>query len=95
MLAQVVAALIVVGSGIGITFIPNPVSAVLGQGYEVFRLDTIKYSFDFFGTHSILILADLFALFWIVWVINMGFIDCETLAIIFWVICKKFDEVKT
>ena len=71
LLAQVVAALIVVGSGIGITFIPNPVSAVLGQGYEVFRLDTIKYSFDFFGTHSILILADLFALFWIVWVINM------------------------
>lgn len=71
LLAQIAAALIVVGSGIGISFIPNPVSAILGQGYDVFRLDIIKYSFDFFGSHSIVVIADLFALFWIVWVINM------------------------
>lgn len=69
--AQIAAALIVVGSGIGISFIPNPVSAILGQGYDVFRLDAIKYTFDFLGPHSIVVIADLFALFWIVWVINM------------------------
>lgn len=68
---QILAALIVVGSGVGIPFIPNPISAVLGQGYEVIRLDTLRFTFDFFGTHSILIWADLFAIFWIVWVINM------------------------
>lgn len=71
LIAQIAAALIVVGSGIGISFIPNPISAILGQGYDVFRLDTLKYTFDFLGPHSIVIIADLFALFWIVWVINM------------------------
>ena len=71
LLLQAAAALIVVGSGIGINFIPNPLSAILGQGYEVFRLDTIRFSFELFGPHSILVLADLAALFWIVWVINM------------------------
>lgn len=68
---QILAALIVVASGVGIAFVPNPLSAVLGQGYEVIRLDTIRITFEFLGTHSILIFADLVALFWIVWVINM------------------------
>lgn len=71
LLGQVVASLIVIGGGVGINFIPNPLSAILGQGYEVFRLDAIRLSFDFFGPHSILLLADLAALFWIVWVVNM------------------------
>ncbi|MBI3341505.1 undecaprenyl/decaprenyl-phosphate alpha-N-acetylglucosaminyl 1-phosphate transferase, partial [Candidatus Curtissbacteria bacterium] len=35
LMAQVIAALIVVAAGVGISFIPNPFSAVLGQGYEV------------------------------------------------------------
>lgn len=61
---QVVAALIVVGFGVGIAFITDPTGGVL-------RLDSVRYTFEFFGTHSILILADIFALFWIVWVINM------------------------
>jgi len=73
-LAQILAALIVVGSGIGISFITNPFSLLgigsLGQ-VDVIRLDQYRYFFDFFGPHSIIILADLFALFWIVWVINM------------------------
>ncbi|MCR4324663.1 MAG: undecaprenyl/decaprenyl-phosphate alpha-N-acetylglucosaminyl 1-phosphate transferase [Candidatus Curtissbacteria bacterium] len=71
LLFQFLAALVVVASGVGIAFIPNPVSALLGQGYDVIRLDTIRLSFEFFGNHSLLLLADLFALFWIVWVINM------------------------
>jgi UDP-GlcNAc:undecaprenyl-phosphate/decaprenyl-phosphate GlcNAc-1-phosphate transferase len=69
--AQILAAAVVVASGVGIVFIPNPISAILGQGYDVIRLDTIRWTFEFFGAHSILILADLFAVFWIVWVINM------------------------
>lgn len=71
LLGQVLAALIVVASGVGISFLPNPVAAISGGGYEVIRLDTFRLSFDFFGGHSILLLADLAALFWIVWVINM------------------------
>lgn len=71
LLGQFLAALVVVFSGVGIAFIPNPISAILGQGYEVIRLDTVRLIFDFMGEHSVLIFADLFALFWIVWVINM------------------------
>lgn len=67
---QILAALVVVGSGIGISFITNPLY-FLGSTDSVIRLDTLRWSFDFFGPHSIIILADLFALFWIVWVINM------------------------
>lgn len=74
LLAQLVAAAIVVLAGVGIAFITNPLH-ILGFGSlgltEVIRLDTWRISFDFFGNHSILLLADLFALFWIVWVINM------------------------
>lgn len=62
--AQIAAALIVVGSGVGIAFITSPFGGVI-------RLDTWRVVFDFFGQHSILVFADLFALFWIVWVINM------------------------
>ena len=73
-LGQILAALIVVASGIGINFITNPLmvfsSSGLGLG-SVIHLDTIRYSFNFLGVHSVVILADLFALFWIVWVINM------------------------
>jgi len=67
--AQVVAAVIVVASGIGITYITNPVH-IFGGG-DIVRLDNVRIIFDFLGTHSILVLADLFALFWIIWVINM------------------------
>lgn len=69
--AQVLAAIIVVAGGIGISFLPNPLSALNGQGYEVLRLDTLRIAFDFMGRHSVLLLADLIAVFWIVWVINM------------------------
>lgn len=72
--AQILAALVVVGSGIGISFITNPfsLSGIGNWGQtDVIRLDQYRIFFDFFGQHSIIILADLFALFWIVWVINM------------------------
>ncbi|KKR86109.1 MAG: Glycosyl transferase, family 4, conserved region [Candidatus Curtissbacteria bacterium GW2011_GWA1_41_11] len=71
LLGQILAALIVVGSGIGIAFITNPLYFLGGAFEQVIRLDSTRYIFDFFGTHSLVVWADLFALFWIVWVINM------------------------
>ena len=71
-LAQLAAAIIVVASGIGISYITNPFQILgLNNTGAVIRLDELRIVFNFFGTHSILILADLFAVFWIVWVINM------------------------
>ncbi len=60
-----VAALIVVGSGVGIAYISNP----FGPG--VLHLDQPRFVFEFFGTHAIWILADLFALIWIVWTMTI------------------------
>lgn len=57
-------ALIAVGGGVGIPYITNPLGGII-------HLDTLKLSFNFLGEHSLLILADLFALFWIVWCMNM------------------------
>lgn len=68
---QFLAAIIVVFAGVGISFLPNPIAAITGMGYEVWRLDLVRFSFEFFGSHSILILADIAAIFWIVWFINM------------------------
>lgn len=74
LIAQIVAAIIVVGSGVGISFITNPLYS-LGLGGlntpSVIRLDTLRIFFDFFGSHSIIVWADILAIFWIVWVINM------------------------
>ncbi len=69
-LGQLLAALLVVGSGIGISFITNPLH-VLGNLSPVIMLDSWRIAFNFFGAHSIVVWADLFALFWIIWVINM------------------------
>lgn len=60
---QFVSALVVVGSGVGITFVGNPFGGTL-------RLDEIVFQLNLFGLHNIIILADLFALFWIVWIEN-------------------------
>jgi UDP-GlcNAc:undecaprenyl-phosphate GlcNAc-1-phosphate transferase len=64
-ITNTIAALIVVACGIGIPYITNPFS----EG--IIRLDFWKITIDIFGQHSILILADLFALIWILWTINI------------------------
>lgn len=71
--SQILAATVVVASGIGIAFIANPLFAFgnFGAIGEVIRLDSLRVTFNFLGAHSVLVWADLFALFWIVWVINM------------------------
>lgn len=60
------AGLIVVGSGIGIAYVTNP----LGPG--VIHLNSPQLVFSLFGDiHTIWIFADLFALFFIVWNMNI------------------------
>lgn len=61
---NIIVAGIVVLSGVGIPYITNPLGGII-------HLDTVRFSFDFFGQHSILVFADLFALVWIVWCMNM------------------------
>lgn len=64
LMTNIAAALMVVGVGVGVPFITNPLGGVI-------HLDMVKIPFEFFGTsHSILILADLFAVIWIVWMMN-------------------------
>lgn len=64
LLLQILSAAIVVASGIGITFIGNPLGGIL-------RLDTVSIGINFLGQHNILLFADLFALVWIVWMMNI------------------------
>jgi len=60
------AALAVVGSGIGIAYVSNP----LGPG--VIALDQPRLIFQAFGSsHAIWLLADFFAVIWIVWNMNI------------------------
>lgn len=58
------AALLVVGAGVGISFINNPLGGII-------HLDTWRIRFEVFGPHSIIVWADLFALIWIIWCMNM------------------------
>lgn len=58
------AALVVVGGGVGISFITNPFDTII-------HLDNLRIKFELFGSHSIVVWADLFALIWIVWCMNM------------------------
>ncbi|NCN82546.1 MAG: undecaprenyl/decaprenyl-phosphate alpha-N-acetylglucosaminyl 1-phosphate transferase [Candidatus Pacebacteria bacterium] len=66
LLANGFAALLVVGSGIGIAYVSNP----FGPG--VIHLDQPQISFAFFGEiRNIWLLADLFAVLFIIWNINI------------------------
>lgn len=61
---NIIAGLIIVGSGIGIPFVTNPFGGT-------FYLNTFQFAFDFFGHHSIFAISDLIAIIWLVWVMNM------------------------
>ncbi len=61
---QFIAAGIVVASGVGISFITNPFGGIL-------RLDSIVFPINVLGSHNIILIADIFALLWIVWMMNM------------------------
>ncbi len=59
---------LVIGFGLGIPFISNPLG---GAANPVFHLDQWKLNFDIFGSHAILIFADIAALIWLTWIMNM------------------------
>src|SRR3989344_1425159 len=50
--------------GLGIPYISNPFGGVI-------QLDQWKLSFDLFGSHSVLVLADVLAIIWLTWIMNM------------------------
>jgi UDP-GlcNAc:undecaprenyl-phosphate GlcNAc-1-phosphate transferase len=54
----------VVSFGLGIPYISNPFGGI-------FQLDQFKLTIGIFGTHSIILLADLLAVLWLTWTINM------------------------
>ncbi len=58
------AAILAISFGVGIPYITSPIGGLI-------HLDFWRINLDFFGPHSILVLADLFALFWIVWSTNI------------------------
>ncbi len=60
-----VSALIIVGSGAGIPFITNPLTG------GTIALDSFRISFEFFGRHSIIVWADIFAFVWIMWTMHI------------------------
>lgn len=62
---QILASCIVVGSGIGVAYITNPFGGII-------HLDTPTLTFYALGSpHSIWILADIVAVLWIVWCMNI------------------------
>lgn len=65
LLTGLISALVVVGSGIGIAYVTNP----LGAG--VIHLDQPQLVIIFFGPHTIWVLADLFAIIFILWNMNI------------------------
>ncbi len=64
------AAALAVGSGIGISFISNPFFGIphlpTMLNTSIIRLDEVIYTINFLGTHNLIVIADLFALIWIV-----------------------------
>lgn len=61
---NIIAALIVVGSGIGIAFISNPFGGVID-------LSVWQINFNFLGNHSIWVISDILAVIWIIWCMNI------------------------
>jgi len=62
---NILAACLAVAGGAGIGFITNPITG------GVIHFDTVRWSFDFLGKHSILPIADLLAIIWLVWAMNI------------------------
>lgn len=62
---NILAACLAVAGGAGISFITNPLSG------GVIHFDSVRWSFNFLGQHSILPIADLIAVVWLVWTMNI------------------------
>lgn len=57
-------AILVIGTGVGIPYITNPIGGII-------HFNQFTFNFDFLGNSTILILADIIALLWIVWTTNI------------------------
>lgn len=65
LVTNLIAAGIVVGAGVGISYITNPMGGII-------NLDTIKIPIEVLGrVRDIVVIADIFAVVWIVWTMNM------------------------
>ena len=64
LVTNLLSALIVVASGVGIAFISNPFGGIID-------LSVYQFNFNFIGPHSIWIISDLLAIFWIIWCMNI------------------------
>ena len=62
--ANILISALVIGFGLGIPFISNPLGGVI-------RLDQWQIHFNFFGPHKLLVIADLLAIIWLSWTTNM------------------------
>jgi len=62
---NILAAMLAVAGGAGIGFVTNPLNG------GVIHFDAIRWSFDFLGHHSILPIADMLAILWLVWTMNI------------------------
>ncbi|MDD4027134.1 MAG: MraY family glycosyltransferase [Candidatus Shapirobacteria bacterium] len=65
LLFNILVALIIVASGIGIAFVSNPLNG------GVIDLSFLKINFSFFGQHSIWVISDILAVIWIIWCMNI------------------------
>jgi len=63
-LANIFISALVISFGLGIPYISNPFGGVI-------RFDSWQITVDFFGKHNLLIIADILAIFWLVWTTNM------------------------
>ena len=64
LVTNLLAALIVVGSGIGIAYISNPFGGVVDLSF-------LQININFFGSHSLWLLSDILAIVWIIWCMNI------------------------
>ncbi|PWU22510.1 hypothetical protein C5B42_05850 [Candidatus Cerribacteria bacterium 'Amazon FNV 2010 28 9'] len=64
LIIQVIAALLPIAAGIGIAYVTNPLGGII-------TLNQPQLIIHFFGTHTIWILADILALLWLVWCMNI------------------------
>lgn len=70
LLANFLIVAIVIASGVGISSFTNPFGGFIDLGSIVFHF-TLSNNFLFLaGQHSIIVLADLVALFWVIWIMN-------------------------
>jgi len=61
---NLLAALVVVGFGIGIAYVSNPFGGILD--FSVYQIN-----FNLFGPHSIWVISDILAIIWIIWCMNI------------------------